>query len=257
MARRLRRRLHRALARPLLALAGALLPRLYRAWMRLVWRTSRIEDAGLGALREVAARGPGCAALVWHEGALLAPFACERLGLRPATLVSRSDAGEIAARLLEECGFLVFRGGSSRRASRRRPQALRALVRHARREPAILCALAVDGSRGPRRRMKRGALALARAAGLSVALAHLEARPCLRLPTWDRLALPLPFARIRLALRGPFALPPEAATRAGLERFRARMEHELRELADRPPRARPLRDAAGLGERPEIGSVFR
>jgi lysophospholipid acyltransferase (LPLAT)-like uncharacterized protein len=216
----------RALAR----LAAAALPPLHQAWMRLVWRTSRVEDAGLGRLAAIAAERGGCVVLVWHEQALAAPFASARLGLRPATLASVSDAGAVAARLLERCGFRVLRGGSSRRASRRRPLALRELIRHARSERGV-CALAVDGSRGPRRRLKRGALALARAAGQPIALAHVDARPCLRLPTWDRLVLPLPWSRIRLALRGPFALPPEAATRAGLERFHARLERELLELA--------------------------
>ncbi len=225
--------------------------------MALVWRTSRIEDAGLAGLREIAARHGGAVALVWHEDLLLAPFACARLGLRPATLVSVSDAGEVAARLLERCGFAVLRGGASRGTSRRRPLALRELIRHAQREPGGVCALAVDGSRGPRRRLKRGALALARASGRPIVLARVAARPSLRLPSWDRLVLPLPFGTIRLALRGPFATPPEAATRAGRERFRARLERELVELAEegeralraRPPGADPAAAATGSESR--------
>jgi lysophospholipid acyltransferase (LPLAT)-like uncharacterized protein len=205
--------------------------------MGLVWRTSRVEDAGLGRLREIAVRHGGAVALVWHEDLLLAPYACARMGLRPATLASTSDAGEVAARLLERCGFAVLRGGSSRGRSRSRPLALRELIRRARREPGGVCALAVDGSRGPRRRLKRGALALARALGRPIVLARVGARPSLRLPTWDRLALPLPFGTIRLALRGPFATPPDAATREGRERFRARLERELALLAETGGRA--------------------
>ena len=200
--------------------------------MALVWRTSRVEDAGLGRLGEIATRYGGAVALVWHEDALVAPFACARLGLSPATLVSVSDAGEIAARMLERCGFAVLRGGSSRRASRHRPHALRELLRHARQEPGGVCALAVDGSGGPRRRLKRGAVALARASGRPIVLARVVAWPSLKLPTWDRLALPLPFGRIRLELRGPFATPPEAATAQGRERFRAWLERELTDLAE-------------------------
>jgi lysophospholipid acyltransferase (LPLAT)-like uncharacterized protein len=232
-----RRRWRRALSRPLARLAALALPALHQAWMRLVWRTSRVEDAGLGRLREIAARHGGAVALVWHEDLLLAPYACARLGLRPATLVSVSDAGEIATRLLERCGFAVLRGGSSRGRSRSRPLALRELIRHARREPHGVCALAVDGSHGPRRRLKRGALALARATGRPIVLARISARPCLRLPSWDRLVLPLPFGAIRLALRGPYATPPEAATRGGRERFRARLERELALLAEAGERA--------------------
>jgi lysophospholipid acyltransferase (LPLAT)-like uncharacterized protein len=217
--------------RPLVRVAASLLPPLYAAWMTFVWRTSRVEDAGLGRLRELLARHDGCVALVFHEDALLAPFACRRLGLRPATLVSVSDAGEIAAGILERCGFSVLRGGSSRRASRRRPLALLALIRHARRHPRTLCAIAVDGSHGPRRTLKGGGLALARAVRRPIVLAHVATRPALRLPTWDRVAVPLPWSRIRLELRGPYALPEDAATRAGLERVRARLEREMRAMA--------------------------
>jgi len=126
-----------------------------------------------------------------------------------------------------------------------------------------VCALAVDGSRGPRRRLKRGAVALARAWGRPIVLARVAARPSLRLPTWDRLALPLPFARIRLDLRGPFATPSEAATRAGRERFRARLERELVDLAEASERAlargsdpgAPRRTAGE--DRASTGSDFR
>jgi 3-deoxy-D-manno-octulosonic-acid transferase len=212
-------------------LSATALPGLYAAWMAFVWHTSRVEDAGLESLHDIVAAHDGCVALVFHEDALLSAWACRRLGLRPATLVSVSDAGEVAHRILASCGFQVLRGGSSRRASRRRPLALLGLIRHLQREPRALCAIAVDGSHGPRRSLKSGGLALARAAGKPIVLARVASRPSLRLPTWDRLALPLPFGRIRLELRGPYPLPEDAATRVGLERFRARLEREMLEMA--------------------------
>lgn len=218
-------------SRPIVRLAARLLPPLYTAWMAFVWRTSRVEDAGLGGLRELLVLHDGCVALVFHEDALFAPWACRRLGLRPATLVSVSDAGEVASGILEGCGFHVLRGGSSRRASRRRPLALLALLRHARRHPRTLCGVAVDGSHGPRRALKSGGLALARATRRPIVLAHVATRPALRLPTWDRIALPLPWSRIRLELRGPYALPEDAETDAGLELFRQRLEREMLAMA--------------------------
>ena len=96
-----------------------------------------------------------------------------------------------------------------------------------------LCAVAVDGSHGPRRALKAGGLALARAVRKPIVLARIATRPALRLPTWDRIALPLPWSRIRLELRGPYTLPDEAATRAGLERFRARLEDQMLAMAER------------------------
>ena len=77
--------------RPIVRLAATALPRLYAAWMDFVWRTSRVEAAGLGDVRALLAGEGGCVALLFHEDALLAAWTCRRLGLRPATLVSTSD----------------------------------------------------------------------------------------------------------------------------------------------------------------------
>lgn len=42
-----------------------------------------------------------------------------RMGFRPHALASLSNDGAVITRLLERCGFVVFRGGSSKRDSRR------------------------------------------------------------------------------------------------------------------------------------------
>lgn len=242
-----RRGRRRRLAGLLVRLAAATLPHLYAAWMSFVWRTSRIEDAGLGSLPALLRAHEGCVALLFHEDVLIAPWACRRLGLRPVTLVSVSDAGEVASRVLERCGFHVLRGGSSRRASRHRPLALRTLIRHARENPGALCAIAVDGSHGPRRSLKGGGPAIARAIQKPIVLARTPARPSLRLPTWDRLVLPLPWSRIRLELRGPFGSSGGDPTRVGHERFRAQLEREMREMGG-------MGEASGRAPRAASGS---
>jgi hypothetical protein len=58
--------------------------------------------------------------------------------------------------------------------------------------------------------------------------------------------LPLPFATIRLALRGPFPTPRDAASRAGRERFRARLESELLALAEAGERPRDAEAGAAV-----------
>ncbi len=241
----IRRRARRRPARPIVRLAAATLPHLYAAWMSFVWRTSRVEDAGLGSVGELLRARDGCVALVFHEDVLIAPWACRRLGLRPTTLASVSDAGEVASRILERCGFHVLRGGSSRRASRHRPLALRSLIRHARATPETLCAVAVDGSHGPRRSLKRGGPAVARATGRPIVLVRMAARPSLRLPTWDRVIVPLPWSRIRLELRGPYEPSGGGPTRAGRERFRAHLEREMQDMHE--ARRRPPEVASGSG----------
>jgi lysophospholipid acyltransferase (LPLAT)-like uncharacterized protein/membrane associated rhomboid family serine protease len=229
--RRFRRRVKRALRAPLLALAGAILPPLYRAYMALVWRTSRIEDRGVSGVAAISAGAGGAVALLWHEEVATAPYAYPRLGFRPHTLASTSDSGQVVTRLLEACGYRVFRGGSSRRGSRRRHTVLSRMVEHMRERDDVIYGITVDGSHGPPYRMKRGGAFIAREAGRPVVLVRTWTRRCLRLRSWDRLAIPLPWNEIRYAMKGPYPIPADAHTDAGFERFCARLEADLLDLA--------------------------
>jgi lysophospholipid acyltransferase (LPLAT)-like uncharacterized protein len=57
-------------------------------------------------------------------------------------------------------------------------------------------ALTPDGPRGPAEEMAEGGVSLlAKASGAPVLLVGLAAHPCLRLSSWDRAVIPLPFAR--------------------------------------------------------------
>ena len=53
----------------------------------------------------------------------------------------------------------------------------------------------------------------------------------IRLPTWDRTAIPLPFNQIKYYLAGPYPVPEDAGTDEGLERFLLQMEDGLIDMA--------------------------
>lgn len=55
--------------------------------------------------------------------------------------------------------------------------------------------LSVDGSRGPRHEMKSGAVILAKKRKIPLYLVRCRAAG-IRLPTWDRFLIPLPFAKV-------------------------------------------------------------
>jgi hypothetical protein len=135
----------------------------------------------------------------------------------------------VIAAVLEHCGFVVFRGGSQRR-SRRRNSVLLEMIRHMKKTPQVVYGLTVDGSRGPAYHMKPGGIAIARACERPVLLVRTWYRRSLRLRTWDRTAIPLPFNEIAFYLRGPYSLP-KGTSSDELERFRLRMESELLSLA--------------------------
>jgi lysophospholipid acyltransferase (LPLAT)-like uncharacterized protein len=153
------------------------------------------------------------------------------LGFRPHTLASLGESGEVISRLLARCGFVVFRGGSTTHRSRRREGALQEMIAHMCATDQVIYGLTVDGSKGPAYRIKTGGIIIARECAKPIVLVRTWYRRCLRLPTWDRMALPLPFNVIRYYLRGPYTVPESARTAAGLEQFRRDLEDDLIDLA--------------------------
>lgn len=248
--RRIRHRLRPLLSKPLFWLGLHTLPRLYRAYMQLVWATSRVERNGLMRGHEIAAKYDGFVALTFHEEVLFLAYVYPRAGYRVHGLASVADAGAIISRTLELCGFEVFRGGSTSRASRRRLGVLRSMIEHMKQGDRVLYGLTVDGSKGPAYQMKEGGIAIARGAGRPIVLVRSWSSPCLRLPTWDRTALPLPFSKIWIELLGPFFPPGADAGEQQAERFRLELERDLIELVGRShdelgqARPRPLDAAA-------------
>lgn len=220
-------------SRRLAALAAAVIPSLYLLYMRLVWATSRIEPQNFAALHDIVAQSNGAVGLLWHEEVMTVAFGYAYLGFRPHTLASLGESGELIARMLVRCGFVVFRGGTTTHRSRRRHGTLDEMIAHMKTHDRVIYGLTVDGSKGPAYRMKTGGIIIARECGKPIALVRTWYKRCLRLPTWDRMALPLPFNVIRYYLKGPYMVPPSAHTEAGLETFRQRLENDLIELAAR------------------------
>ena len=51
--------------------------------------------------------------------------------------------------------------------------------------------------------MQKGAIALARVSGAPVLFVGVAVNPCIRLKTWDRTIIPLPFAKAAMVWDGP------------------------------------------------------
>jgi len=173
----------------------------------------------------------GAVALLWHEEVLTVAYGYAFLGLRGHTLASMGDAGELISRILRRCNFVVFRGGSTGRASRRREGVLDDLIEHMQANHGVIYGLTVDGSRGPAYRMKMGGVVVASRCGKPIALVRTWYRRRIRLNTWDRAAIPLPFNTIHHHIRGPYFAPSDPSDTKALEAFRDRIEGDLVDLA--------------------------
>jgi lysophospholipid acyltransferase (LPLAT)-like uncharacterized protein len=187
--------------------------------LRLLATTWRIEVRG----REHDPFAPGAArpvlAALWHEGALCAAGVYRDRGVHVA--VSQSRDGEHIAAVLSKLGFGESPRGSSSRGG---AEALRGAVRAL--QSGEIVAVLVDGPRGPAHVAKAGIVAAARLARVPILPVRIEVRPSLRFASWDRMHLPLPFARLVLDYSAPLAIARDA-TESEAEAARLELEARL------------------------------
>jgi lysophospholipid acyltransferase (LPLAT)-like uncharacterized protein len=140
-----------------------------------------------------------------------------------AALVSASKDGALLARILEDFGVQPVRGSSSRRG----PQALLELTTWA--ERGYDLAITPDGPRGPCYVVREGVMSLAQVTSFPVVPVSCELHPKLRLKSWDRFQIPLPFAKCIVRFGEPIRVPREASDEERLP-LRLELERRLREL---------------------------
>ena len=146
-------------------------------------------------------------------------------------MCSRSLDGEAMSRIEQALGYRVVRGSSGSGGF----EALVDMIRAVQKDPGLSSCLAVDGSRGPRGVVQAGIVSLAQRTGGRILPVAASARPALVFRrSWDRTALPLPFARVHVVYGEPIDVPPRP-TRDEVEEIRSRLEtaiHELQREAD-------------------------
>lgn len=167
------------------------------AFLVLVWRAScrfRIAPGDPRPALRKAGR-PYVYALL-HAQQVAAVFCSDEQSL--GAMVSRSTDGDLLVPTLYLRGITPVRG-SSRKGQKDKGgiAALKTLTLMAQQgTPALL---AVDGPRGPRNRVHRGAIHLAQqVGGVILPVAALSTRRWTLTRTWDRMQLPKPFSRITL-----------------------------------------------------------
>jgi lysophospholipid acyltransferase (LPLAT)-like uncharacterized protein len=138
-------------------------------------------------------------------------------------MVSASKDGAFLTSILERFKVQPVRGSSSRRG----PQALLELTTWA--ERGYDLAITPDGPRGPRYVVQEGIMSLAQLTGLPIVPASYHLNWKVRLNSWDRLQIPLPFAQCEFAL-GPLVRVPREASDAERENLRRQLEQTLKDI---------------------------
>jgi lysophospholipid acyltransferase (LPLAT)-like uncharacterized protein len=128
---------------------------------------------------------------LWHQDlpACLAAFKYKNI----AVLISQSDDGSKFAKLAQSLGYYVFRGSSSRGQSEIR-HLLKAL------QNGNSAGMALDGPKGPALIAKPGAEWLCNKVKTQLVEVKVKYSHAIRLKSWDRTFIPLPFSKISIFL---------------------------------------------------------
>jgi hypothetical protein len=190
-----------------------LVERFVTASLRCKWR----DHSGLAKSRN----GQPVIFCLWHNRLAISMVVHRRYPRKLAALVSASKDGALLAAILEIFGVEQVRGSSSRRG----PQALLELASRA--ELGYDLAVTPDGPKGPRYFVQKGVIALAQVTGSPIIPVTCNTQWKIRLKSWDRFQIPLPFSRCELILNEPILVPREAGE-VRREELRVELETSLR-----------------------------
>ena len=190
--------------------------RVLSAYLGLTLKTIRWRCFGLEGAERVWDAGGGAVVCFWHGRLLLAPAIWPAgRAQEPRVLVSLSPDGEFIARAMARLGFPAIRGSSAKKSDPAKAKggaaAFRDVLKWIRSGGAV--AITPDGPRGPAEVMAEGPPMLAGMSGAPVLLAGIACRPCLRMKSWDRAVVPLPFGRGAVVWGDPIRVA--SSTQAG------------------------------------------
>jgi hypothetical protein len=160
----------------------------------------------------------------WHNRIPIATYFWRQRGI--VVMSSRSFDSEYIARFIQRFGYGTAKGSSTRGARAGLIQMIRAV------RAGKSAAFTVDGPRGPLYEAKPGALMLAAKAGAAILPFSISLDRCWRLPSWDQLEIPKPFARAVVVLGERLVVPADEGNDAEQQqRLQAALE-QARERSD-------------------------
>ena len=166
---------------------------LYRLWSASI-RFSYGDPAGRG---EILSLNQPATIILWHNRLFIAGEWHRRFRKSRSCygLISGSRDGAWLETFYGWAGIRAIRGSQNRRGA----VATRELIRVVRAGHDI--GVTPDGSRGPTYEAKAGALFVAKASRSPVVLLSFSYSKAIRLQSWDRFAIPLPFSRVHVQTR--------------------------------------------------------
>jgi hypothetical protein len=166
-------------------------------WMRFCFATIRWTHENQALAETEWARGGGLLCAFWHSRIGLAPASWPLDRATPTRgLISLSPDGQFLAKAVGRLGFPAIRGSSANKDKADRAKGGTRALRDGLKQLKVGgLAITPDGPRGPARQMAEGLPLLAKLSGAPVLFIGVSCKPAIRLNSWDKAVLPLPFGR--------------------------------------------------------------
>jgi lysophospholipid acyltransferase (LPLAT)-like uncharacterized protein len=198
-------------------------------FLKLAWSTYRFRLEQDEKFLELVGAGQPMVFAIWHEGLLTVGWYVAQLlrrGVPVTFLISPSTDGELGVQILARFGSRAVRG-SARRSGAAALRGLKQAITRAGQAPVI----AVDGSKGPRRYCKPGAIMVARMAGVPVVPIGFAASRAWRARSWDRHLVPYPGSEVAITVGEPLVVERQMDSDA-VEACRGKLEQRIKDLME-------------------------
>jgi lysophospholipid acyltransferase (LPLAT)-like uncharacterized protein len=205
-----------------------IIARIGAVFFKFIYLTARKKVTGLETLEALLAAPDPIILATWHNRCLLFVFGYLEHRPRNRELylgVSGSRDGGLATGILARLGVKCIRGSASKGGTK----ALRQLVKTSRAGGDL--AFVPDGPRGPVYVVKKGVIGAAKMTGAPILPITFDAKHKIRINSWDRLILPLPFTRVNYVYGSPLYVPRDCDD-AGMDAKASELASELNRISE-------------------------
>lgn len=197
------------------------------AYVRFAYRTTRWTRTGCEEMDACVARGEPVIFVVWHQRLIMAPYMFNAPeGARICALTSAARAGRLAGQILVRLGWETIPMSSHQRHVTLSREVLKRI------KQGCSIGIAADGPRGPARVSSTVPIVWARTSGARVFTVAFAQKRVLRLPTWDKQMLPLPFTRGAITCQEWTDEVPRKPSDEEAEALRISIEAALDDITD-------------------------
>ncbi len=171
------------------------------AAVNILCKTLRIQTENYSSIDKLKKENKNYVIVFWHGSMLLPWFLHRNQGL--IALISKSKDGNLLAKILKSWKYTVVRGSSTEGGE----VALGILVDYAKNNCSI--AITPDGPKGPRHKLKAGAVITAKRSGLPLILIGVGFKRKRELNSWDKFFLPGFFSKVKVIYSDPIFVQKE------------------------------------------------